>query len=110
MPVCSAASTSPITVIADSSRSICRRSSEASRSFTCCSLSAADATADLHRAESGLTPADDEDAEALLHARFNVRFAGRIAARHVELLACGENLLDRGLPFHLVDHAPTRRV
>src|SRR5678816_4878467 len=64
-----------------------------------------DAAADVDRPEALLTPADDEDAETLLHARLDVVRRRRIAARHVELLARREHLLNRRLPPFLVDDA-----
>src|SRR5262245_51979687 len=56
------------------------------------------APADVDRAEPGIDPVHDEDAEPLLDACLDVVLGGRIAARQVELLACREHLLDGLLP------------
>ncbi len=64
-----------------------------------------DLPSDVHRLEPLLAPADDEYAEALLHARLDVVRRRRIAARHVELLTRREHLLNRRFPPLLVEDA-----
>src|SRR5690349_6118703 len=53
---------------------------------------------DVDGLEPGIAPLHDEDAEALLHARLDVVRVRRVAARHVELFARRQHLLDRVLP------------
>src|SRR4029453_17376455 len=69
-----------------------------------------DLSADVDGLEPLLAPVDHEHAEALLHAGLDVRRGRGIAARHVELLARREHLLDRRFPALRVEYALTVRV
>src|SRR5215203_1554221 len=53
---------------------------------------------DLDGLETGVTPVHHEHAEALFHARFDVVGRGGVAARHIELLAGRQHLLNRRFP------------
>src|SRR5690606_17076252 len=57
----------------------------------------------FHGPESRLAPVHDEHAEALLHAHLDVVLGGWVAARHAELLARRQHLLDRVLPALLIE-------
>src|SRR5687768_2787436 len=65
---------------------------------------------DVDRLEPLFAPVDDEHAEPLLHPRLDVRRGGRVPARHVELLARGQHLLDARFPSLLVEDALAVRV
>src|SRR5215471_5496242 len=62
------------------------------------SVAAAGLAPDLYRLEAGVTPADDEEVEALLHAQLDVVRVGGVAAIQMKFLARGKHLLDGVFP------------
>src|SRR5438045_4018635 len=75
-----------------------------------CLIASGDLPSDVDRLEPLLSPVDYENAKPLLHPRFDVGRVGGITARHVELLARREYLLDRRFPTRGVEHPLAARV